>query len=472
MANDVKFLWNHKITDHGCFQTSNQDARDKQMSSLMFEQQFHIIELIEKLEKKNIGELEDIRKVQDQLNGNLLNVSNTLKELKDSLKNSFLTCESIQNDQQAILVNVINQCSSLQESSSRLEAAVSSCDETINSNRSFSPPSVAPRSNHQPEVPGPRMKEKILWAGSSIGRNVNLRKVEHLSNKLIRTRKAYTAVKDNNARFPNENLKNVVKKELSMSAYKVCVLATGSVEITNSNTHDLMNIDNLKDTVKRASTNIFKVAEEALKDHSNLEKVVIVDKAPRKDTNANDPYCLKSQLSEYGNSIYRELLEKSDLKGKIHIGKHDLDGLADQDIFGKSDHPKYDGLHLAGRHGRYQYTRSVCAMLQKAGIISEGFTFKKDGKVQRKISNKSSPPPQKDGNSSHTSARYQKDGNCKQPDMRRCQQDFDNRNSMIFQKQRQHGLGKTNSRGWENKKATPEPTRTQNRFEIFNQSEN
>ena len=67
-------------------------------------------------------------------------------------------------------------------------------------------------------------KDKILWAGSSIGRSVNFRKLEKISGKFIRTRKAYTALKENYARFPDDNLKDVVRKELKKSKYmSICV---------------------------------------------------------------------------------------------------------------------------------------------------------------------------------------------------------------------------------------------------------
>jgi hypothetical protein len=79
-TDDIKLLWSHKMTEHECFQTSSNESRNNQMSSMMFEQQFHMIELIEKLDKRNRVELEDIRKVQNQMNENMIIFANTLKE--------------------------------------------------------------------------------------------------------------------------------------------------------------------------------------------------------------------------------------------------------------------------------------------------------------------------------------------------------------------------------------------------------
>jgi hypothetical protein len=360
----------------------------------------------------------------------------------------------------------------------RLESAVNTCEEKLERNLPASS-SIPPEQIPQDEVSFPKRKDKILWAGSSIGRNVNFRKVEHLSSKLIRTRRAYTAVRDGNAHFPNRNLQDVVREELSQSKYKYCVLATGSIEITNSDTKNLMNINELKDKVKSASTDVFNVAAEAIKNHPNLEKVIIVDRAPRKDTNAKYPYSLKTQLSEYGNNVYRELLEKTNLKGKICIGKHDFNGVHDEDIFGRSDHPRYDGLHLAGKHGRYQYTRSLCAILQKAGMISDEFRFQYDEKTRKvfgkQSSNGAQTQIQKDGNSRQTNLdtakgskvrnpAFQRDGDCRQRVKVRCKQDFQN--------QRNQGFRKEKSRKLNNQTETPEQIKTQNIFDFFNQSEN
>ena len=136
----------------------------------------------------------------------------------------------------------------------------------------------------------------------------------------------------------------------------------------------------LKDKVSQASANVFQVAVDAIKENPNYKKVVIVNRAPRIDKIKDDRYHLKSQLSDYGNQVYKQLLEKCNLKNKIVIGQHNFEGVTDRDIFGDPDQPRYDGVHLAGKHGRYYYTRSVCKILQQAGIIPEGRLFKQNGK--------------------------------------------------------------------------------------------
>ena len=207
---------------------------------MIFDQQFHLIELFEKQEMRSKMEFEDIRKTQDSLSQNLMTVSDSLKQMKDSMKTSLLSCESIQNDHQAILVNLTNKCTSLEESSARLESNVKKLEESalrLETKSKKSDPKLPneetpseplgplpqnPAATPRRTIPVARRqvpKEKILWAGSSIGTNVNFRKIEKMSGKLIRTRKAYTAVHDNNARYPNSNLKDVVKEELSKDKY-------------------------------------------------------------------------------------------------------------------------------------------------------------------------------------------------------------------------------------------------------------
>jgi hypothetical protein len=370
-------------------------------------------------------------------------VSSTLIELKNIMKTSLLTCENIQNDHQAIIVNVTTKCLKLEESSMRLENNVKSLEKSsrrlemkeknldpnlVKNGSPNNPPNPLPNSqppnlqkNIHQRSQSQQPKDKILWAGSSIGTNVNFRRIERVSGKFIRTRKAYTAVKENNARYPNANLKDVVKKELAKSKYTHCVLATGSIEITDSNTKSLMNIDKLQETVKRASTDIFNVAVEALENNTDLEKVVIIDRAPRIDTPQSDPYGLKSQLSEFGNKVFRELLEQSDLKNRILIGEHNLDKIPRNELFGETDQRKYDGIHLSGKSGRFYYTRSLCQILQKAGILS-GEMFQWDGKANLF---QTSPRGQRNHVNLNQRKSFQKDGNCKQPDYNTCKKDVD-----------------------------------------------
>ena len=95
--------------------------------------------------------------------------------------------------------------------------------------------------------------------------------------------------------------------------------------------------------------------------------MVIFDRIPRHDPHNVDPYGLKSELSNYGNKIYRQLKEKSKMKEKIVIGEHSLDfkGNMKEKIYGREN---FDGIHMRGPLGFNFYTRSVLNMLTKASL--------------------------------------------------------------------------------------------------------
>ena len=70
---------------------------------------------------------------------------------------------------------------------------------------------------------------------------------------------------------------------------------------------------------------MMKVAEEAIVDDPHLEKVTIMNHAPRFDTKDVDPVQLKTKLATFANSYFLELWLDSSMKDKIIIGSHTLE---------------------------------------------------------------------------------------------------------------------------------------------------
>ena len=87
---------------------------------------------------------------------------------------------------------------------------------------------------------------KTLFVGSSIGHHFdfNVLGENGLLEKHVR---AYTAVEDKNARFPESNFSEIVWKNLEEDNYKYLIIQGGSIEITNLNTQEnvLNNISTL-----------------------------------------------------------------------------------------------------------------------------------------------------------------------------------------------------------------------------------
>ena len=133
-------------------------------------------------------------------------------------------------------------------------------------------------------------KPKILYVGDSIAQNVNFAYLERETSSRIKTSKAYSAIKDSQSRFPNKNVTDVAKEALANTheadAFTHVVLGAPSVDITNMDTSKLIDSDSIevyKQNVFLSCQNIFTVAENIIRKHPKLEKVIITDHAQRFD---------------------------------------------------------------------------------------------------------------------------------------------------------------------------------------------
>ena len=172
----------------------------------------------------------------------------------------------------------------------------------------------------------PRKKSNVCLVGDSIAHNVDVKQLEKDSNSLITKRKAYGSVEDSVSMFPKKNLSDVVPQELVRKYnqtgldFDVLIIQASSTDITNldTNVNAMENMEYLKQSAAVSSTNIFNVATYSLK-HTNVKKVIIMERIPRYDRVEDDPSSLKSGLSEYSNGILHQLWLQSELKDKIII---------------------------------------------------------------------------------------------------------------------------------------------------------
>jgi hypothetical protein len=136
------------------------------------------------------------------------------------------------------------------------------------------------------------MKQRILFVGDSIAHNLMFRDVEEVTNTTLKTAKAYSSVKDENARFSHKNVTDVTIKELKNSAYDSLVLAAPTVDISNLDTSKPSTNDNtedIKEKVIRSCKNIFEVAHKALAKYPKMKNVTIMEHGPRFDEVEVDP---------------------------------------------------------------------------------------------------------------------------------------------------------------------------------------
>ena len=111
------------------------------------------------------------------------------------------------------------------------------------------------------------------------------------------------------------------------------------------------------------------LAEAILKENSSVEKIFLVDCAPRFDVSRNDPFGLKPKLAKYNNTIQMDLVKNSPAKEKIMIGNHILN--CNDESFGNPADPRFDGVHLYGRFGSAEYTGSLMNILSKTMQITK-----------------------------------------------------------------------------------------------------
>ena len=114
---------------------------------------------------------------------------------------------------------------------------------------------------------------------------------------------------------------------------------------------------------------MFTTAQNALKGHPYLKKVVIMEHPNRYDVKDVDPIGLKPALAKLANSVFNQLWINSPYKNKINVGNHNLDTSSSDcvlnDMFSYVKTGKHDGVHLYGPRGNKSYTKSVLSILLK-----------------------------------------------------------------------------------------------------------
>ena len=219
-------------------------------------------------------------------------------------------------------------------------------------------------------LPSERMptsqRSKVLFIADTIGSHADIRHLEEATNTLVYRESAYQAQFNADAFQPHQNFMDVSFHTAPERNYTYAVLQGSSSDISALDTSPdaATNLEYLKQQVFIASQNMISAARNILLRNSGIERVFILDRIPRFDTEIDDPAQLKSFLSEYGNQIFRDELEKCDLRNKISVCSHILPKELNQKIYGHPARKGYDGIHLYGNDGSNFYTRSVCNILQ------------------------------------------------------------------------------------------------------------
>ena len=138
-----------------------------------------------------------------------------------------------------------------------------------------------------------------MYVSDSVGSTVDFPSLEKDAKCTIRTAKAYSSKEDKRALWPEFFFARVVREHLVMFA--------PAVDITNIDTAKLRQSDSIdvyQQMVHVSCVNMFTCAEYALKDYPNLKKVILLEHAPRYDTEDVDPLGLKPALAKYSNNTF------------------------------------------------------------------------------------------------------------------------------------------------------------------------
>ena len=212
-------------------------------------------------------------------------------------------------------------------------------------------------------------RPKVLLVGDSIGRNVEFPRIEKDNRCNIKTASAYSSVYDETTRWPDNNFTKVAKEELSKKHYDYLIMSAPTEDITSIDTSKLNKADNTAVYQQKAlssSQNMFDIAREALDDHPNIKKVIIMEHTTRHDTSEADPVGLKPGLARYANNVLHQLWLDSGMKDEIVVvaAHTTMDTLAHDDLFRNRFNGMYDGIHHFGKSGRKSFSISFGNILK------------------------------------------------------------------------------------------------------------
>ena len=221
---------------------------------------------------------------------------------------------------------------------------------------------------------------KILLVGDSISGQLHTKTIEYATKAKVRKVKAYSSTYENTTndlkhapKFPNKNFKDVIENELDREDVDVLLVQSGSVDITNLKTEgkNENKFEYFKEQTITSATNLFKSVTNAAKNHSSLQKIILLKQTPRFDATSTTTPGMKQKLSKLYNETIDILAASSDCKDKIIIGNHDLDCSGGVLLARYKDciSGKFDGLHMFGPSGQKAYTNSVMKVLSSAQLV-------------------------------------------------------------------------------------------------------
>ena len=206
--------------------------------------------------------------------------------------------------------------------------------------------------------------------------------LESSTGSLILPVTATPSVYDHRAFNPHQNVQNVLQSRLNTGAqYHTVILGAPSVDISNQDVSRGVQEFNKVETMASVH-NMVEAANYAL-ESGQVQQVVLMQHAPRWDTQRDDPYGAKPQLAELANATLKRLVDESAHSNRIMVGVHtglQVEGQARLDMMTnngdnwrsrKVKKEKYDGVHYYSRQGQEALTASMLEVLRQAGLVRQ-----------------------------------------------------------------------------------------------------
>jgi hypothetical protein len=206
--------------------------------------------------------------------------------------------------------------------------------------------------------------------------------LENSTGSLILPVSATPSVYDVRAFKPHQNVQSVLQSKLSTGAqFHTVILGAPSVDISNQDVSRGVQEVNKVETMASVH-NMVEAAHYAL-ETGQVEQVVMMQHAPRWDTQRDDPYSAKPQLAELANNTLRRMVDESRYSDRIMVGVHtglQVEGRARADMMTCNGdnwrsrnvkNGKYDGIHYYSRQGQEALTASMLEVLRQAGLVRQ-----------------------------------------------------------------------------------------------------
>ena len=306
--------WKHTNMKHGL----NQDEHDDKF-------------VIKMLAEQNADLVNEMKTFKTHLQTSFDNLSRkllrSLKNLKEDTDNKCKSMGDTMTTIQEAVKKGVSSKPSDSDAQNVQKPAVSVDDGTkakvpqMSTSKTSTYASVTVKSNANSLKSKFNQRPKVLFIGDSVSQNVRFPTLEDSHKLRIRNSMASRSVP--NSRSTKQSFFTCASHLLEnpgRDEFKAMILSAPTADITDMNTSKLTSKDDIsafQDLANKSSKNMITLAEDCLKKHKNLQKVVILEHPPRFDSLKEDPISLKTNLAKLANETLHNILNESSHREKI-----------------------------------------------------------------------------------------------------------------------------------------------------------